>query len=852
MKNVARLVDQIRPSRYILSLDVDMTHFHVAGRERIEFELIHASSVLTFHAVGLDVLSGAKVGAQPTKRISYDEDAQTVSFHFDSELPAGTLVLELEFMTTITESLHGLYRSSYQHDGQQKWLMTTQFEPAHARQAMVCIDEPAAKAVCEYEMTVPAQLKALSNMDPIAITQLADGRKRVEFESTPKMSTYLGYLGVGDFECIEGRTKRGTIVRVWATPGKKDQLGFALETAVRGLEFYEDYFDIAYPLSKLDMIVIPDFAAGAMENWGAITYRDTAAMLDPKQTSLAQKQRVATVVLHELAHQWFGNLVTMAWWNDLWLNEGFASWIEVLAQDALFPEWNVWQMFINSDYSRALDDDSLANTHAIEVEVQDPRALDEIFDAISYSKGSSIINFLHQWLGADKFRDGLRLYLKRHQYGNTITADLWAALGESSGQPVSEVMAAWTSQPGFPLVRPSKTMMSQTRFYASPREAAAAKDAPTWPIPWSEVVPAGTEPRQLLMRGRSVALPATTASWFKPNPGQTGFYRTLYSPSMLTALQAPLADGTLNGTDRYGVVSDIFATTQAGLTSSSVALKLLATLRRETDYVVWTGLSGGLGSVLHLVDDGDVRRRFERFGAWFTKPALDRLGWTATKDESTFDTLMRPMVIQQAIRFDDEAATAEANARFAHYLKDGSIDPNLRAAIYYAIARHGGETEFDTFLELYRKEAVPQVKLQLLASLARFRKPKLISRALELGLSKDVRSQDTIYTVAYSLMNRDGRDLAWQFVQDNWPEFLKRYGSGGHMLENFPSYVGMAFTSHAKADEVKAFFAARPHPAITRPVAQAVESINLSADWYERDHQAIEQFLTDWEAGQKA
>ncbi len=854
MATVARLIEQIRPIHYQIDKIIDFEGFGFTATEVAQFELVDASHQLVWHAVGanLTIISAVlEDGASGT--IKFSEADQTVTFGFKSEISAGEHTLTLEFSGKIPESLHGFYRSNYVDNGVKKRLLTTQFEAVHAREAIVCIDEPAAKAVFELSLTVPKALTALSNMNVVSEIDAENSLKKVQFAPTPKMSAYLLAYIVGELEYVEGATKRGTIVRVYATPGKKSQLSFALDTSVRGLEFYEGYFGVDFPLPKYDQIAIPDFASGAMENWGLVTFRETAAMLDREKTSLAQMQRVAEVVTHELSHMWFGDLVTMEWWNDIWLNEGFATWVASLGMDALFPDWKAWTQFVADEQGAALNKNSLASAPSLQIDIDDPRELDSVFDpSVIYAKGASVIRMLDAYLGRETFQKGLQLYLSRHAYGNAVTNDLWAALGEASGKPVADVMSVWISRPGYPVLSYANGDVNQKRFYASPEEAAKVNDATAWPVPFGAILAGGSTAQQQLLEETTVELAGeiVTANWFKPNPGQTGLYRSLYTEAMIEALAAPLTDGTLETTDRLGVVSDVVATTEAGLTSSKVLLRLVASLREETDQVVWSDVSGGLGSILGVVEDEALRARLEKFGLWLVGPNLARLGWEAKDGETAFDTLMRPIVLQQAIRYGDEATKQEAKRRFAKYLEDGTIDPDLRVAIYYAVAWDGGEAEFDTILDLYRREQVPQVKQALQGTLGRFRKPELIQRSLDLGISDEVRPQDTIWTIAYGFMNRDARELAWEFTKNNWQLFLKRYGAGGHMLDNFPHYAGMSFSSRKLAAELGAFFSApeNTHPATVRPTAQAVEAINLRAAWYERDKAAIEALLTEWES----
>ena len=848
MANVARLVNQIVPGKYTLDIDLDMETFRYALTEKFTFELTSPTRELVLHGKGLDIsktrLDG-DIQAIATPKNSADE---LVTFEFEAEIAAGSHYLELEISGVVSDSLHGFYRSSYDHNGTQKWLATTQFEAVHAREVFACVDEPLAKAVFELSIVAPDNLVAISNTNVVSEEPARPGRKRVRFAATPRMSTYLLCFVIGELEYMESVTPEGVLVRAYATPGKASQLSFAVDTAVKTLSFYSDYFGIAYPLPKLDMIAIPDFASGAMENWGAVTYRETDLLLDPAKTSLANRQRVVVVVAHELAHQWFGNLVTMAWWNDLWLNEGFATWVEVLAMDKLYPEWQAWDDFTTNTMAYSMDLDGLANTHAIQVDVEDPRSLDEIFDAISYFKGASIINMIAQYIGATAFRKGLHKYLDAHKYANSVTGDLWAALAEAADKPVVEMMSAWTSQPGYPIVSFEDGTAKQARFYSSPREAKTAAAAKAdWPIPFS-VIRAGGETSDPILMEREVELSdeVVGADWFKPNPGQTAFFRTLYTDPMVKALGAPLRDKSLAARDRFGVVDDVFEATRAGLADTSVALNLLVHMRDESDFVVWSAVGGGLSSVLGVTEDKELRKRLESFGHWLVQPNVSRLGWDQKPHESAFDTLMRPVVMQQAVRFDDKAVTAEAKRRFEAFLEGADLDPDLRPVVLYGVARHGGEREFEAILSRYRVEQSPQMKMGLLTSLGRFRSPELIDRFLALGISEDVRPQDIFRILAWGFLNRHARDATWAFVKDHWELFLERYGEGGHMLEHFPLYAGSGFATHAMAAEIKAFFGARPHPSTNRPAAQAVETIELKADWFERDRDKIAAFLGDW------
>lgn len=849
MAKVARLIESIIPARYILDIDVNMDNFGFEVGEIIDFELVEASKTLVFHAVRLDISLVSLDGLHRPVNVVLDKEAETVTLEFAETIAPGEHNLSLKASGKLNENLRGFYRSTYTQDGVEKSIATTQFEAVHARESFACIDEPSAKAVFEVHLTVPENLTAIANTNPISEEPTGDGRKRVSFSPTPKMSTYLLAYLVGDFEYLEKTTPQGVVVRAYATPGKKGQLGFAVDTAVRTLEFYTKYFGIPYPLPKLDMIAVPDFAAGAMENWGAVTYRETALLLDPHKTSLSHKQRVVEVVAHELAHQWFGNLVTMAWWEDLWLNEGFATWVEVLAMDHLYPEWNAWEEFASNHVAAAMELDGLANTHPIQVPVEDPRELDEIFDAISYSKGASVIDMLHHYLGAGVFKRGLHLYLDRHKYSNTQTHDLWAAMAEVSGKPVDEMMSAWTGRPGYPIVSFEEGQIIQRRFYSSPRETAKAGGAETgWPIPFSVRLAGGGETQQTLVSTPTdLTEEVMAADWFKANPEQTAFYRIRYTPAMIDALAAPLQSMKLPAKDRYGIVADVFAGAEAGHSDGVAALKLAASLRADTDYVVWNALGGGVSGLISIVEDDDLRAQLEKFGLWMVQPNVRRLGWKALKGEPAFDTLMRPLVLSLAVRFDDPTVTAEARELYEAFLAGKLVDPDLRGVALYAAARHGGQAEFDAILKRYLTEESPQVKMTLLASLGRFRDAKIINQFLKLGISDDVRPQDLFMVLAWGFRGRESRDATWKFMQQHWGLFLKRYGAGGHMLERFPIYAASGFATQAMADEIGKFFAEHPHPSTKRPAAQAVEAVEIKADWYKRDKAGIVEFMAGWQ-----
>src|SRR3989344_4623814 len=453
-KNDVRLPSSVVPVEYKIELKPDLENFTFEGIETISLSLLKSSSYLTLHSKELEIETASILIAKEKvfAKISYNEKKETATFLFPKLIPKGKLELTLVFKGILNDKMRGFYKSQYKIGETVHHIATTQFEATDARRAFPCFDEPAQKAVFHVSLIVPHGKTAISNTLPASVAEHESGFQIIKFHPTPKMSTYLLAFIVGDFEYIERKSNRGVIVRVYTIPGKVHQAKFALGVTVRTLEFYEKYFDIPYPLDTLDMIAIPDFQSLAMENWGAITFREVGLLVDEQNTSTGSKELIAEVIAHELAHQWFGNLVTMEWWTHLWLNEGFASYIPYLVIEKLFPKWNIWERFTNDTQGIALRLDALKTTHPIEVEVHHPDEIGEIFDAVSYSKGASIIRMLANYIGAENFRNGLRYYLKKHSYKNTETIHLWQAFEKVSKKPVARMMHNWTSKPGYPVV----------------------------------------------------------------------------------------------------------------------------------------------------------------------------------------------------------------------------------------------------------------------------------------------------------------------------------------------------------------------------------------------------------------
>jgi aminopeptidase N len=847
-KNVTRLYEQFWPENYDLALIPNPETMKFSGTVTVRGKKTgRPAERLTFHQKGLKITSASitkhdKNGDTTIEvsRINNQDSFDEVRLHAAETLYPGEYTVKMTFSGDITRPMNGIYPCYFKHDGQDKVLIATQFESHHAREAFPCIDEPEAKATFDLSLTTAAGATVIANTP--AKQQETKGKQQVtSFETTPKMSSYLLAFVFGDLKYLEATTKHGVVVRTYATPDNAEYTDFALSTAVKCLEFYNEYFDTPYPLPKCDFIALPDFASGAMENWGCITFREQVMLVDPKNTSLHIKQYVAQVVAHELTHQWFGNLVTMRWWTDLWLNESFASWMAYLAIDHLFPEWQYWTQFIVDEQGLALKLDALEHTHPIVVEVKHPDEIRTIFDAISYEKGASVLLMLQHYLGADNFRDGLRLYLKRHAYGNTDTVDLWTALEEVSKQPVKKFMGAWTSQSGYPIVQAEvssdKLQLKQERFYLNP---SAKKEAAVWPVPLLASQDTGFT---TLEKADQTIETAALSGEFLLNHDRTSFFRAAYDTKHLEKLAKAVKAGKLNELDRLGLLSDAFEAAKAGYGPTVDALKLLEAYADEDSAVVWDIISGSIGNIRTVMDDDRVRAGLKPFVRNLTARQLERLGWEEQPNDSHFDRLLRPSILSLSAYGENPEVVAEAKKRFAAMKKPEDIHPDLRGMVYGAVVRHGGDKEdFAKLLKMHNASTNSEERVTLAGALTGFEQPELIKQALALITSDQVRLQDTSYWIAYSFGNRFSRRMTWDWLVKNWGWLVDNIGSDLSFFR-LPNYAARSFSDEEFLPEFKAFFESHMSPAFERPVNQAIETIQWHAAWKKRDLESIQKYL---------
>src|SRR5580765_2122049 len=599
-----RLPTMVVPSRYDIRLEPDLEAATFAGHETIAItvsepvgEILLNAAELVIRSVSVQTTDGQTVEGSA----SLDETAERARLAFPSPIPPGEHRLTLTFTGILNDRLHGFYRSTYKDAaGASHTIAATQFEATDARRGFPCWDEPAFKAVFGVTLVIPEALVAVSNARVTGESPAGAGRKAVAFADTIRMSTYLVAFVVGDLEATDPVMVGATPLRVWCVPGKRHLARVAQQIGAFSLEFFEQYYGLPYPGDKLDMLAIPDFAAGAMENLGAITYRETALLVDEAAASHAERERVADVVAHEIAHMWFGDLVTMLWWNGIWLNEAFATFMELLAVDAWKPEWKRWVTF-GVSRAAAMGVDGLINTRPIEFEVKAPKECEAMFDLLTYEKGASVLRMLEQHIGPEVFRDGVRLYLERHQFGNAETTDLWKALGEASRQPIPEVMDGWIFHPGYPLVSVEAEgqglRLSQRRFTYLGEDAAGRWGIPVVLRAW---VKRGIIEKHVLLDGDDLVVPLPAApDWAIVNAGGHGFYRVSYAPPLLKKLSGALP--RLSPIERFNLVSDGFALAQSGAMIAAEYLELSARFTEETDRNVWAAITGSLAYLNRVI-----------------------------------------------------------------------------------------------------------------------------------------------------------------------------------------------------------------------------------------------------------
>lgn len=843
------LPTNVTPRRYNLTVEPLFDSFTFNGSVAIDVDVNTPLSSITLNAVEIEIHSATVNGADVAKT-TLDDEKQTVTLDLAAELPAESkATVELKFTGILNDKMAGFYRSSYtDENGNTAYLATTQMEPTDCRRAFPSFDEPALKAHFDISLVSAAKLVHLSNMDVKEVQELDGGRKKTVFNTTPLMSTYLVAFIVGDLRHVEN-TSYSVPIKVWATPGLEHLGQYSADIAAKTLAFFDKKFDIPYPLPKMDMVAIHDFLAGAMENFGLITYRTVDLLLDPENTNVATKQRVTEVVMHELAHQWFGNLVTMDFWDGLWLNEGFATWMSWYACDAMYPDWKVWELYVSDSLQHALSLDSLRLSHPIEVPVRRADEINQIFDAISYSKGSSLLKMISRWLGEDVFIKGVSNYLKKHKWGNTRTADLWQALSDVSGKDVVRVMDIWTKNIGFPVVSveesDSHLTVSQHRFLAT-ADVKPEEDLVLYPVFLGLKTSNGVDESVVLdTRSKSVSL---SGDFIKINADSAGIYRTAYLPERWTKLGAAGVAGELSVEDRVGLVADAASLASSGFIKSTDLLNLVKAWSGETNYVVWESALSSIGKIkaATMFEGPAFKDALDAFTLDLISAKLAEVGWEFSDSDSFADQQLKSLLFGAASGAGHPEVTKYCAESFQKFV-DGdakAINPNLRATIFNSAAKNGTKATFDQLFGIYQKPNSVEEKLAALRALGRFEDDAVLDKVTLLMLDTNVvKSQDIYIPMQGMRAHAKGVEKLWAWLTANWEAIRKLLPPELSMLGSVVVLATSGFTKPEQKKAVEEFFESKSTKGFNQNLAQSLDMITAKSNWAQRDTASIADWL---------
>lgn len=831
MQSVSRLYSQFHPKHYDIHWDLTKAKSgrHIAGAVTISGEQLNAHDV-RLHIHELDITS---VRVNDTLITDYSTNTETDELIIPHDTP-GKVVITIDFSFTLADVMHGIYPCYFTHDGTRQELYATQFESHHAREAFPCIDEPEAKATFSVSITHPLHMTALGNM-PVSAHEARDKATLTTFDISPIMSSYLVAFVVGDLQRVTHMTKGGVEVNVYATKAHRHQaLAFALEHAVKFIDFYDEYFGVPYPLPKSDHVALPDFSSGAMENWGLVTYREIALLADPKTISVSGKQYIAMVVAHELSHQWFGNLVTMKWWDDLWLNESFATVMEYLAPDAIHPEWNNWFDFATNEGVIALRRDCIDGVQPVQVEVHHPDELTSLFDgAIVYAKGGRLLRMMQTWIGDTAFRAGLKDYFTTHQYGNTVGDDLWRALSNASRKDVAKLMHTWITQSGYPVIHASlhgtELVIRQEQFFVGPHEDSDK----LWPVPLRANLPGLPE----LLETRETRLSFARSDMLYLNSDNTGHYIVNYDDELRHRILAALENGELSDLQRAQLLNEQMMLARGGYISSASLIELLARYADETNEKVWDTMALAIADLKRFVEDDEVaERKLRDFVARLARPQFERLGLDAQDNESEDDTKLRATIVSCMAYGEDADVLAALKEKYDSMPLD-ELDPELRSLIIGTVVKHHqSEQLIDTLVAAYRESSSSELRSDITAGLASTTDAETITQLLTLFKdSATIRQQDLIGWFVSLMRGRYSRALTWKWVRDEW-SWIQEIFDGDKSYDSFPRYAANLLTKRDQLDEYEAFFAPlRNNPALTRTIDMGLRDLAGRIALLERD-----------------
>jgi len=833
MQTVSRLIDFFTPEHYQLSLTIERANRRFSG-------------IVTMNGFTPENIHDIRVHAKDLTVTSVTLDGKSAEFHMEEndelvishpDIKTGRHVVVIAYSGDITDGMHGMYPCYFDHNGTKKELIATQFESHHAREVFPCIDEPEAKATFDVSLTTEQNITVLGNM-PVTHQRIEDGKLVTTFDTTPRMSTYLLAWVTGELHRKTAITKTGVEVNVWATVAQDaNSLDHALEVAVKTIDFFNDYFGTPYPLPKSDHVALPDFGAGAMENWGLITYREITLLADPKTASISAKQYVAIVVAHELSHQWFGNLVTMKWWNDLWLNESFANFMEYVAIDALYPEWDMWLEFSRVEVISALRRDSLAGVQAIRTDVHHPDEIGTLFDpAIVYAKGARLLRMLHQYIGEDAFRSGLQTYFKTYQYGNTTGEDLWKTLGTASGKNIPEFMNAWISQPGFPVVTLAQTSeeltVSQKQFFIGPHSPSDAH----WPVPLNASIPELPE----ILSEKTVTISTTPTSEIRLNIGNTAHFISSYDENLRVRLVESIKNDQLNPLDRLQLLNEQTLLARGGIIPSSSLIPLVAVYENETQESVWGILVLAVNDLKRFVEtDVEAEKHLKKFVAHLSANLYQKIGWAQQPNEPETTTKLRAIIIGLSLYSEHPDAVQTALGLFRSTNID-DLNPELRPYILSAVVKYSEDPEeIESLITLYKATPNANLRKDIALGLAATKDSVRIKQLLAFITDGTVRQQDVIHWVVQLLQNRVSRAATWNWIRTNWDWIEKKF-AGDKSYDYFARYSAGFLTTREQLQEYRDFFIPmQSEIALARTISIGLIELGGKVELIERDSGSV-------------
>lgn len=845
------LPQNVKPLHYDLTMHPDLDNYTYTGSVGIDLQVNEDSNSISLNTLDLE-LSNIKLGnGEKVKEHNYDKDSETSTFVFENGIKKGeNVTLNIDFKGELNDKLCGFYRSVHTDDnGKTRVVATTQMEPTDARRAFPCFDEPALKATFDVHLVHKKGLTALSNGSQKNVTNLENDLEKTSFNTSPLMSTYLLAFIVGDLAYVESNAFR-VPVRVYATPGMEQKGQFGADLVAKCLAFYEKEFDMPYPLDKMDMVAIHDFSAGAMENWGLITYRVVDLLFDEKTESAATMARVSEVLLHETAHQWFGNLVTMEWWEGLWLNEGFATWMSWYACNHFFPEWRVWETYVTDTLQSSFRLDGLRSSHPVEVPIERADEINQIFDAISYSKGSTIIKMTANWLGEETFIKGISLYLKRHKYGNTKTSDLWAALSEVSGKDVQSYMGVWTLKQGYPVVRVEErnggdeVTAKQNRFLTT-GDVKPEEDESIFPLDLALETKLGTS--EIMMQTREKSFTADQ-QFYKLNANQTGLYRVLYPKERINKLAEAGANGLLSNEDRIGLVADVSALSSSGYQKTSAVLELLNGWKSEDEGNVWSEMISALGSIRGTwkAQPEQVRDALKKFQGDLTGTKCKEVGFSFNSTDGLLEQQKKALLFGSCLGADVPEFKQAAMEMFKKYLDGDSeaINPNLRSAVFTSAVKDWESADiFDKMMKIYLNPKSAAEGNTALRSIGRNKNQEVREKLLKASLEGPVRSQDVIYALVSLTIDVEGSKLLWDWMRNNFDAIYAKFppatGMFGHIVE---SCAGSMPTKQ-RLNEIDEFFSTKDTKGYGKSINILKDRIQSRVSWLERDVDDVNEWL---------